>query len=861
VQKCKTKLFELGIRASIHGNSARETGARITSLGWYESRGSKHPRGEIAKNNIASTVNAPGRVAAAGAFLAIVHGLRASASIVRCSSKCSSPLKRLSIGLRCASMFGLTSALASWQCMAQSCAITPGTGNVPLCQSPGAACSEGGIHGTCSQLADECECVPRNNKPSCPGNPPNNACESYVCSTGGQWTVSSIHTGAQCQVSGQPGTCSARGTCVQSAAHSTQTLIPSLFPLDFTEVAAFSGADQHPYVPKGIAYNFAKRMPLVSLSGGTGQAIALVASDGSETVTPFGPMNLVNAGFPGESLIAVAPFSGPPISAGFTPGDVFVGTDGGVVARLDSSGRLVNARFAILPTDPNYSNARWPSLAFDTNGSRFRGQLLATTQTSALVSIDPHGAVKTIAANVGNGPEGLAIAPPSFGPYQGMAIAAIESNPSHFDPTSGNIVAIDSAGAVVVIGSTDFAGENIAFVPATGGTYFQAETDEDAPQGQGNRSNRLWEVSPGQMLARLGHLIAVNELGNEFWEMAWDASTQKYTQQFVGRLPGRFTSQGFFAQGTEAEQGAFAELSPSLATNWGSWTALPGATTRVAVAAAMDPAQNLQIALVRDSDGALLGNGMWGNNETWLGWNPVQNGIATRLTPALANFDGNLWAFVVTPTGRIFRQVPYNSTAVFEEVPGNGSTNFPVTATTCNGRLVVAAIGTDNEVYTNELLSGGMIWTASQTGHWNVIPGPSRVTDTPVGLGCFQDELYVFVHELSSGNTWAKVRTVNFQWSDWAVVPGVARTNLQANAASLNGQLNLFVVNPSGTTQAALASETGTWSASPFSLPITAPKTSVPVAAAVVSAQNGLPQRMFLVVVDESNSVKFIKAW
>ncbi len=50
------------------------------------------------------------------------------------------------------------SLLAPWRSYAQVCAIKPGNSNVPLCESPGAACTTGGLQGTCRQQSDECEC-------------------------------------------------------------------------------------------------------------------------------------------------------------------------------------------------------------------------------------------------------------------------------------------------------------------------------------------------------------------------------------------------------------------------------------------------------------------------------------------------------------------------------------------------------------------------------------------------------------------------------------------------------------------------------------------------------------------------------
>ena len=109
------------------------------------------------------------------------------------------------------------------------------------------------------------------------------------------------------------------------------TLAPDPFPLRFTEVVAFRGdfdnIKPHELVcPKGVAYSAALDRILVSLTptapgvSDRQQLLTAVARDGSRL--PFAPgyRSFVDV----ESLLAVVPAGGPPVAAGFTPGDGFV---------------------------------------------------------------------------------------------------------------------------------------------------------------------------------------------------------------------------------------------------------------------------------------------------------------------------------------------------------------------------------------------------------------------------------------------------------------------------------------------------------------------------------------------------------
>jgi hypothetical protein len=581
-------------------------------------------------------------------------------------------------------------------------------------------------------------------------------------------------------------------------------LPPSSFPIRFQEVVAFRGDFGGTEVvnPKGLAYDPALDRVIVSLSPytyGSGQRVQMltaVSSDGSRTA--FAPGYKMYRDV--ESLIAIVPPSGPPVNAGFTPGDLFVGRGpADQISRISSMGSVLAEVFVDLQT----GHGPWGGLTFDTQGN-FGGRLIAVTTEGSVFLVD-HNGNKSLHKNLGRRLEGVDVAPSGFGPLAGQIIVGVEGETGD-DPEGGKVYAIDAAGNLTWLADIGLTAEEIRFVPPNGGTYYQAELCFDR-----ERENRLLIATASQFLSRLGRMVIVNELGGEIWEVGWDGS--RYNQSLIGRSPGRWSSQGFRVQGTEFEAGCFAARPPSMPT-WTTWAAVPGGgTTDVAPAAGVDQAGNLHLLAKGINDRRVYMNGMWGTTLVWSGWAEVPpGGFTTAHSLAVALHDTVLYAFAIRDDGaimfkRLFVDTGGLLTDPWAEVPGGGRTDAAVSAAVVNGRLVLAAKGIqDQQIYLNELSPAGRVWSG-----WSAVPGGGQTDRTPAVQG-FQDELYVIIKGLSTQRILVKVRTADGDWTDWSPLPGGGSTDTKIAPLAVRGQLYLFGkgINDNRPYLNA-ASDTGTW--------------------------------------------------
>jgi hypothetical protein len=412
----------------------------------------------------------------------------------------------------------------------------------------------------------------------------------------------------------------------------------------------------------------------------------------------------------------------------------------------------------------------------------------------------------TLLTDLGLRLEGIAVAPAGFGPLAGQIIVGVEGS-SNTDPESGKVYAINTSGNPTQLADIGFAAEEIQFVPPNGGTYYQAELCFDR-----ERENRILAVSATQFLSRLGRMLIINELAGEIWEIAWEGI--RYTQSLIGRVPGRWSSQGFGVQGTELEAGCFAARPPSL-PGWTQWTMIPGGgTTDRAPAACVDASGNLHLLAKGITNPRVYMNNMWGTTRVWTGWAEVPpSGLTTSHALAMALHDNVLYAFAVRDDGAIlYKRLFVGGGGLLNEpwteVTGGGRTGAAVSAITSNGRLVLSAKGIlDQQVYLNELSPGGRSWSG-----WYLVPG-GRQTNTSPAVASFQDELYVLIKDLASGRILTKVRSADGDWTDWAELAGAGNTDTQVAAVAAGGQLYVFA---KGVNDRApywnVASNTGTWS-------------------------------------------------
>lgn len=599
------------------------------------------------------------------------------------------------------------------------------------------------------------------------------------------------------------------------------TLPPSDYPYRFTEVVAFRGDfDENirpgeTVNPKGIAYHTGLDRLLVSLSPAApdfGSRLQVL-----NTVQPNGTRQRFAPGYQMyrsvESKIAIVPESGPPVDAGFTPGDIFVGRGPQTeISRLSSNGEVLADVFA------NFGpgGGMWGALAFDTEGE-FGGKLIASEANGKIYLVDPDGSY-TLLLDMRLRLEGAAIAPVTFGPYAKHLIIGCEGYGDD-DPHGGEIFAISANLEVSLLANIGYAAEHLEFIPPQSGTYYQTQLCFDR-----ERENRLWSVSASQFLNRLGRLVIVNEMTGDLWEVNWDAANDRYTQQQVGRVPGRWSSSGFNVQGTELEGGTFA-IKRARIPDWNNWSLVPGNfTTDRAPAAASDALGQVLLFSRSLNDRLVYLNRLRDRGQgaaelpdpdaprEWRGWVQDPFSISTPHALACTLHNNRVYAFAVKPEGAIVHKYYYDledqqTIQPWENVPGDFLTNTATTCALVNGRLVLCGLSQDRQIFLNEMAPGGRYWSG-----WYPIPGGGNTDVTPTVVG-FQDELYVFIKGLTSKRILLKTRTADGDWSPWAEVPGTARTDAVISAAATEGQLYVFIKDAvSRAPYVNIASETGTWS-------------------------------------------------
>jgi hypothetical protein len=598
------------------------------------------------------------------------------------------------------------------------------------------------------------------------------------------------------------------------------TLPPSNSPLQFTELINFRGDfDQvvgpgEPVNPKGIVYHPGLDRLLVSLSpyrtasGSRSQILNALTLNGTRSA--FAPGYQMFRAV--ESKIAVAPDSGPPVSAGFTPGEIFLGRGPNAeISRLSPTGEVLADVWAEFVS----AGGLWGGICFDTEGD-FGGRLIAIDSLGKIYLFNADGS-STLLADTGFRLEGVAVAPSTFGPYAKQMIVGVEGYDDD-DPHGGEVYAISNTGEQTLLANIGYAAEDIRFVPPRGGAYFQTQLCFDS-----ERENRVFKVSSSQFLNRRGRMIVVNEMVGELWEVAWDGS--RYTQQQVGVVPGRWSSAGFNVQGTELESGCFAVKTPRI-PNWTDWQLVdniftsdqaPAATTDAfgQVALFTKGRQDSQIYYNSTQNEALQivppnspGDPIGGRG--WSGWQPEPASPKTVFAPACANHNLRTYTFAVKPDGGILHKymAPGDTgltAQTWDDVPGGFQTRAGCGCATVNGRLVLCAINNNSEIYLNELAPGGRSW-----GGWYQIPGGGHTDVTPTVVG-FQDELYVFVKGLTSKRILLKARSVDGVWTEWAEIPGPGLTDAPITAIAADGQLYVFVKGVDNRPYVNISSETGVW--------------------------------------------------
>ncbi len=604
------------------------------------------------------------------------------------------------------------------------------------------------------------------------------------------------------------------------------TLPPSEYPYQFTELVAFRGDFDESVRPgevvnpKGIAYHRGLDRLIVSLSPfnteleSRSQILNAVGRDGSRKrfATGYGMYRRV------ESKIAIVPDDGPPVAAGFIPGEVYLGRGPQTeISRLSAGGSVISDIWV----EFGLGGGLWGGLCFDSEGD-FGGRLVAMEANGKVYLVDASGD-STMLADLQMRLEGVAIAPVTFGPLARQIIIGVEGY-SDEDPHGGKIIAVDKNGNQTLLANIGYAAEDLRFIPPRGGTFYQTQLAFDR-----ERENRIFCAPASQFLNRLGRMTVVNEMTGELWEIAWDGT--RFTQQPVGRVPGRWSTAGFYVQGTELESGCFAVKPPRI-PKWNDWRPVPGSfRTERSPAAATDALGDVVVFGNNVSDQEIYINSMDKVDEPnlsalsadpdtnrdpdtdrqWSGWRPDPQRIETPHALSCALHNTRMYAFAVDDQGKILHKYyRYDETELsiqtWEDVPGGLLTSTSVASATVNGRLVLSAVGADQQVYLNEMAPGGRYWSG-----WFNIPGDGHTDVTPA-IVSFQDELYIFIKGLTSRRILVKTRTVDGFWLPWAEVPGDGRTDAAITAVTSDGQIYLFVKGTDMMPYVNIASETGTWS-------------------------------------------------
>lgn len=612
-----------------------------------------------------------------------------------------------------------------------------------------------------------------------------------------------------------------------------RVLPPSRFPLSYEDVIRFHGdwaAQGHPNEvvnPKGIVYNPDLDRLIVSLSPytyGSGQMVCTltsVARDGRRR-GPYAAGYRMSRDV--EPHLAIVPPAGPPVRAGFTPGDIFVGRGpGDVISRLSNSGQVLRDPFVDLGPEDRIRGAEstgpWGGLTFDTEGE-FGGALIVEELNGKIYRVDARGNFQVV-ADLKSRLEGVAVAPAHFGPFGKHIIAGVEGTADN-DPASGRIYAVDATGKATLLANIGFAAESIQFVPVKGAAYYQTELRFD-----GQAENRVLRAGASQFLSRRGRMIIVNEYWGEVWEVDWNG--KEYTQSLIGRPPRPWTTTSMCNQSTEFEAGCFAEKPPTL-PEWSDWVSIPGqaATDRVP-AAAFDAAGVLHVLVKGSDDHRVYVNSLQAPlpaspppRMNWIGWRALPGGPRTDHALAMTQYGGHLFAFAVRTDGAVVHKrltLPVTGEARVEEawpeIPGGRRTDAAVSAASASGKLVVAAKGIpEGRVYVNEMTPQER-WTG-----WRLVPGTVHTDTTPTVAG-HQGELCVLIKELKSRRILATVRLRNGSWTEWAELPGEGVTEAPVVAVAVAARTEseadeqLYVFATAAHDRAPhwnVASGTGTWS-------------------------------------------------
>ncbi len=200
---------------------------------------------------------------------------------------------------------------------------------------------------------------------------------------------------------------------------------------------------------------------------------------------------------------------------GFAVGDIYAGSGSNTqIYHFSNSGGASNL-FTTLPTGGSIR-----SIFFDP-GSSFHGNMLVTTTSGDIYSVDSSG-TPSLLASLGVDTEGMDIVGSTFGKYAGSLLAASEGN--------GHLNLIDPITHAVTFIGTVSGSETVAYVPQNLGSgdpskegFYAANFAVDIVKADPSQFTQSFSQLGGRNL--LGDAIVTDEFGHGIYDIHWNGSS------------------------------------------------------------------------------------------------------------------------------------------------------------------------------------------------------------------------------------------------------------------------------------------------------------------------------------------------
>lgn len=238
------------------------------------------------------------------------------------------------------------------------------------------------------------------------------------------------------------------------------------------------------------------------------------------SVTPFGNPLPVSSASVGEVVVGASLGQ-----AGFAQGDIFAGSGAGPQIYHYANSGGSPTLFATLPNNPSGGGPGVVRQIFFDPGSSFGGNMVVTTNTGNIYTVNSAG-VATWIASIGADTEGMDIIQnPTWGPYNGDLMVASEG--------LGTVKLVTPGGAVINTGLSISLAETVSFVPLNLGSsgnpvegFYVANYPVD-----------IQKSNASDFAGLQGDVIVTSEFGSSspVYDISYNGSTFAMNQ--VGTLP------------------------------------------------------------------------------------------------------------------------------------------------------------------------------------------------------------------------------------------------------------------------------------------------------------------------------------